>query len=181
MSCVRKLILCGIFWSLGSTPVSAAGSDGTAMVSLTATIDAPLKTVWEALRTERKNDPAHRHIVSDKDGEYIVEEKFENIPVLGAATCIYKEHETPMKKLDYQMISSNKLKAFEGEWELSSTVDGRKTILKLSSHTDAGLQMPFSGRITRDITMKSIKKRIDDIREIISTQQVASATIGVQE
>ena len=102
----------------------------------------------------------------------MVEEKFDAIPVIGDAVCTYKEHEVPMQKLEYSMIKSDKLKAFEGEWELNPTNDG-KTVLKLSSRTDAGIRIPFADKITRCRTSKTIQRRLEEVREIASKPQVA--------
>ncbi|MBS1956191.1 MAG: SRPBCC family protein [Cyanobacteria bacterium SZAS-4] len=173
MMYVRKLILCGLVCSFGSLPAAMASSDTDAMVTDSTVIDAPVKTVWEAMRTLRRNDPAHRRVVSSGGGNYVVEEKFDSIPVLGEAVCTYKEHEVPMQRLEYSMIKSDKLKAFEGEWELSPTADG-KTNLKLSSRTDAGIHIPFAEGITRRRTAKSIQKRLDDVRDIATSTKVAS-------
>jgi len=172
MTYVCRLILCGLICGFGAVPAQA-DSKTDAMVSNSTTIDAPVKTVWEAMRTLRRSDPAHRKVLSSGGGDYVVEEKFEKIPVLGEAVCTYKEHEVPMQRLEYSMIKSDKLKAFEGEWDLSPTADG-KTNVKLSSRTDAGVCMPFADRITRNRTAKSIAERLDEVREIAIRQQVAS-------
>jgi len=173
MPYVRKLILCGLICSFGSLPARADSRKSDAMVSDSTTINAPVKAVWEAMRTLRRNDPAHRKVLSSSGGDYVVEETFENIPVLGVAVCTYKEHEVPMQRLQYCMIKSDKLKAFEGEWELSPTADG-KTNVKLSSRTDAGVCIPFADRITRNRTAKSIAQRLEAVREIATSPKVAS-------
>lgn len=173
MTFVRKLFLCGVFCSFGAFPAAIASSATDAMVSNSTVINAPVKAVWEAMRTLRRNDPAHRKVVSSGGGDYVVEEKFDKIPVLGEAICTYKEHEVPMQRLEYSMIKSDKLKAFEGEWELSPTADG-KTNVKLSSRTDAGIHIPFADRITRNRTAKSIQKRLNDVRDIATSTRVAS-------
>ncbi|CAN5163648.1 hypothetical protein BH10CYA1_BH10CYA1_58010 [soil metagenome] len=173
MTYVRKLILCGLVSSFGSLPAAFAESNTDAMVSNSTIINAPVKAVWEAMRTLRRNDPAHRKVLSSSGGDYVVEEKFDGIPILGQAVCTYKEHEVPMQRLEYSLIKSDKLKAFDGEWELSPTADG-KTNLKLSSRTDAGICVPFANRITRNRTAKSIAKRLDQVRDIATSTKVAS-------
>ncbi len=173
MTYVRKLILCGLVCSFGSLPTAFAASNTDAMVSNSTTIDAPVKAVWEAMRTLRRNDPAHRKVLSSGNGDYVVEEKFDGIPVLGEAICTYKEHEVPMQRLEYSMIKSDKLKAFDGEWQLSPTADG-KTNLKLSSRTDAGICIPFANRIIRSRTAKSITQRLEEVRDIATSTRVAS-------
>ncbi|HEY9679822.1 MAG TPA: SRPBCC family protein [Drouetiella sp.] len=170
MAYVRKMILCGLISSFASLPAFANDTD--AMVSKSVTIDAPVKVVWEAIRTLRRNDPSHRKVLSSNTSDYVVEEKFDSIPVIGDAVCTYKEHETPMQRLEYSMIKSDKLKAFEGEWDLSPTADG-KTVLKLSSRTDAGIKIPFADKMTRCRTAKTIQHRLEEVREIASKTQVA--------
>lgn len=171
MANMRRLILCGLIWGYASSKALAA-CDTDAMVSQTMVINAPVKAVWEAMRTLRRNDPAHRKILSCKAGDYVVEEKFEGIPVIGSAVCTYKEHETPMQKLQYSLIKSDKLKAFYGEWNLKPAGDN-KTEVQLSSRTDAGISIPFAGKITRSRTAKSITRRLEEVRNIATRPQVA--------
>lgn len=172
MTYMRKVILCGLVCGFAALPASASNTD--AMVSDSALIDAPVRDVWEAMKVIRKNDPAHRRVLSSDGGDYVVEEKFENIPVLGDATCTYKEHEIPMQKVQYSMLKSDKLKAFEGEWELTPSADGKQTNVRLSSRTDAGIKILFADRITRSQTAKSIAKRLENVREIAARTKVAS-------
>jgi Polyketide cyclase / dehydrase and lipid transport len=157
-------------------PSYAAENAGEQMVSQRAVLDAPVNVVWNALRKERMNDPQHRQVLSSGGGDYVIKERFEHLPVVGDATCTYKEHEVPMSKLQYQMVASDKLKAFEGVWELTPHA-GNKTVLQLSSRIDTGISMPFCRQITRDATMKSIDKRLTDIKELVASQQVADASV----
>lgn len=142
MTYVRKMFLCGLLYGIASMPAYASETD--AMVSNSITINAPIKSVWDAMRTLRRNDPAHRKVLSSSGCDYVVEEKFDKIPMIGQAVCTYKEHEVPMQKLEYSMIRSDKLKSFEGEWDLSPGADANQTNLKLSSRTDAGIKIPFA-------------------------------------
>ena len=157
-------------------PSYAADNNNDQMVSQRAVLDAPISVVWNALRKERMSDPQHRQVLSSVGGNYVIKEKFEHLPVVGEATCTYTEHEIPMSKLQYQMVTSDKLKAFEGVWELTPHA-GNKTVLQLSSRIETGIAMPFCHQITRDVTMKSIDKRLSDIKELVaSQQQVADAS-----
>lgn len=170
----RSNILFGMMiFGLSSLPVQAATTEIRESCSASMVVNAPLQTVWDALRTERTNDPKHRRVISASGGDFVVEETFEHLPVVGDAVCTYKEHEIPMSKLQYQMISSDKLKTFEGVWELSPA-GNNQTNLKLSSRTDTGIDMPFSRNITRNATIKYISKKLADIQNIVSTQKVAS-------
>ncbi|HEY9731210.1 MAG TPA: SRPBCC family protein [Drouetiella sp.] len=171
MAYVRKMILCGLIFSFGALPANAE-KNTDAMVSQTMVINAPVKAVWEAMRTLRRNDPAHRKILSSSGGDYVVQETFEGIPVIGEAICTYREHETPMQKLKYELIKSDKLKAFAGEWNLTPAGDNQ-TKVELSSRTDAGVCIPFADKITRSRTSKSITKRLEEVRDIATKPQVA--------
>jgi hypothetical protein len=159
-----------------AVPSYAADRTSEQMVSQQAVLNAPVRVVWDALRKERMNDPQHRQILSSGGGDYVVKENFEHLPVVGQATCIYKEHEVPMSKLQYQMVTSDKLKAFEGVWVLTPRA-GNQTVLQLSSRIETGISMPFSRQITRDATMKSIDRRLSDIKELVASQQLADASV----
>src|ERR1700728_4639971 len=110
-------------------------------VSVHQVVKAPPKVVWDAIRDQRKADTEHRKVISYHDNEATIEEKFPGLPIIGAATCLYKECEVPLKRIDYSMISSDKFKSFAGSWVL--TQDGDNTIVDLTSSLDPGLRVPF--------------------------------------
>lgn len=182
MNIVRNFVLSGFCLGLSTLPSFASDSTGAA-VSDTMTIKAPVKYVWEAMRAIRKNDPAHKKILQSGGGDYVVEEKFDGLPIIGQVTCTYKEHEVPMKRLEYQMISSDKFKAFEGAWNLTPSADGKETTVQLSSRTDTGIHIPFAGSITRKNALKTVDKRLDSVKAIAeaSSLRVASTTHGVSQ
>jgi hypothetical protein len=156
-------------------PTEAADSSHLPMVSQREILNAPVKIVWDALRKERTSDPEHRQVLSSVGGDYVIKEKFDHLPVVGDAMCTYKEHEVPMSKLEYEMVTSDKLKAFAGVWELTPQGKG-STLLQLSSRIDTGISMPFSRQITKDATMKSIVRRLSDIKVLVSAQKLAEVS-----
>jgi hypothetical protein len=71
------------------------------------------------------------------------------------------------------MLSSDKLKAFEGVWLLTPQNGGMQTLLKLSSRIDSGINAPFSKKITHDVTSRSIHQRLAEIKSIAERKQTA--------
>jgi len=138
-------------------------------VSVHQIVKARPTVVWEAIRHQRKTDAEHRKVISYHDNEATIEEKFPGLPIIGAATCLYKEYEVPLKRIDYSMINSNQFKTFEGSWVL--TPDGENTIVDLSSSLDPGLRVPFWREITKMATMKHIRKRLDDVQHDAESAQ----------
>jgi len=150
--------------SLSVLPVCAM-KNRHEFVSQTMVVNAPMPFVWEAIKIARMSDPAHRRVISTNGSDYIVEETFSKIPVLGNVKCRYAEHETDGRKVDYQMISSDKFIAFEGEWELHPLNAGTQTALTLSSFVDTGL--PFGSDITRDRTKNSVATRLNAVQVLV--------------
>ena len=102
---------CLLYGSL-ALATEAASDNASRCVSRTTTVDAPIKEVWQALRKERTTDPKHRRVISASGNDYIIQETFEHLPVVGDAVCVYQEHEIPMRRLEYKMLRSDKLKVF---------------------------------------------------------------------
>ena len=67
-----------------------ASSTEVKMVNMTTIVNASPSVVWESIRGLRKTDQVHRKLVSYKDNEAVLEEKFLGLPIIGDATCIYK-------------------------------------------------------------------------------------------
>ncbi len=133
-------------------------------VSLSMVVKAKPEQVWEAIRDQRKSDQEHRKLVSYKNAEAIIEEKFAGLPVIGEATCLYKECEVPLKRIDYSLIQSDRFKTFQGSWVLTPSEDGQNTTVQLSSFADPGLRIPFWKELTKMATTKNVKKRLNDVR-----------------
>lgn len=155
-------VLVGVLLS-GNLPALSL-NDSTNYVTNTVILDAPPTQVWDAIKAARASDPAHRHVVSSNGPDYVIEETFNKIPMLGQVSCKYAEHEVADKKLQYKMISSDKFIAFNGEWELNSIGSGKQTALTLTSFVDTGCKLPFADKITRDSTKKSIDGRLAAVK-----------------
>ncbi|MBU6453287.1 MAG: SRPBCC family protein [Cyanobacteria bacterium REEB67] len=170
MKIFRKTVVFGMLLC-GSLPLAGAAcamDSRRDMVSDTVVINAPASQVWDAIKTARAGDPRHRRIVSNQGPDYVIEETFTKIPALGNVNCRYAEHEIADKKLEYQMISSDKFVAFNGVWELSPIDTGRQTALKLSSFVDTGLHLPFADKITKDNTLRSVDLRLSEVKDVLA-------------
>ena len=167
MNNIGKLLVVG-FACLSALPAIAL--DQLNYVHESKVISAPLRTVWDAVKAQKSNDPKHRRVISTNGPVSVVEEKFSHIPVLGTVTCQYTQQEILGNKLEYKMISSDKFVAFEGEWELTQMPDGQ-TSVRLSSFVDSGLKLPFADKITRANTKRSVTARLVEIEQWVNSDK----------
>lgn len=149
------------FFSAANIPVLADEQRG---VSAELKIMVPPDVAYAALRASRDEDPEGCKIISTSERECVVEELFDGLPVIGKATCRYRETYDP-QKISYKMISSDKLKAFEGEWTLTPADEGQSTVVKLRSYIDTGLRIPFARKITDMGTTCEVKQHLSDLKK----------------
>jgi hypothetical protein len=129
-------------------------------------IHASPEIVWNTVHEERHKDPdiAYAKIISHENNEMLLEEKFMLLPVIGTAVCLMKHIEVPHERIDYQLVESDRFKAMEGSWVLTSHDGGKATVLELQSYLDIGLPVP---RIMMEgITGQKLQKRVTNIKSI---------------
>ena len=148
-----------------TTASATAASDEVKTVTASTLVNASPSVVWEAIRGLRRKDSVHRKLVSYKDNEAVLEEKFLGLPIIGDAVCTYKESEVPFQRIDYRLIKSDHFKVFEGSWVLTPAENGQKTLVCLSSCSDPGLRVPFWKDLTKMATSRHIKKRLAEMKE----------------
>jgi hypothetical protein len=137
-------------------------------------VNAPPKAVWQALRADRFN-AEKRKVIARNGSDYTFTEIFKRIPLIGETSCTWVEHEVPETSVQYHMISSDKLKAFQGSWKLQPTHNGEQTILTLSSLTDCGLEVPFHQKMTHCTTLSYINRRLESVKSRLDENRVAVA------
>jgi uncharacterized protein YndB with AHSA1/START domain len=169
-----------LLFSILTTPFchgQSVNAETASKVSASVIINAPAKTVWDAIRSpDLPMD--HRKVLSVGDREAVVEETFDNLPVLHSSTCIIKETETPYRRIDYTMVKSDKLKALAGAWIINPMKDGR-TSVELQSSLDSGIHMPFARKIADDVAMKICRQRLSVVKEAAeSTQHRVASTFN---
>src|SRR5688572_17317235 len=95
------------------SPAMAAGNAQEDSVFSTVMVSASPQTVYDAIKMQRQVDPA-RKLVSYQGAEAVIDENFSGLPVIGSAKCLYKEVESSPGRVEFQMVSSDKFKRFEG-------------------------------------------------------------------
>ena len=130
-------------------------------------INSPPGAVFDAIKDSRYQDPRRRQVLQTQGNEVLLQENFMTIPVLGKATCCYKEVELPPSSIEYSLVKSAHFKKFEGKWELKPMHGGQSTLLKLTSDVDTFVAVPFKQQITAASTKKDIARRLKNIKIIV--------------
>lgn len=136
-----------------------APSDGvTGKIAITA----PAQAVWDAVHNERSSDPdiSYSKIVEQKGNRVLLEQKFNTIPVVGEATCLLVQEETPLKRIDYKMVRSDKFKEMWGSWIIEENPNG--VSLSLHSVLDTGL--PYAQSVTNQFLKNKIDARLARVK-----------------
>lgn len=128
-------------------------------------IQAPPRIVWEAVHEERQKDPdiEYSKVLEKGVNKCRLEQKFKLIPVFGTAVCEMHNWEVPLKRIDYKLIKSDRFKAMEGSWVLTSKNEGKATLLELSTHLDLGIPVP--GGLMKSVTSKKLSKRLKNVKK----------------
>jgi hypothetical protein len=141
--------------------------DPTQWVHGSVLIKAPPAEVWRSIHEERAKDPDlsySRVIEQISPTELKLEQKFNFIPVIGSSVCLMSQKEIENERIDYALLHSDRFKAMEGSWVLTSCDEGRKTKLELSSHLDLGLPVPRA--FMNGISTKKIQRRLENVRRM---------------
>ena len=154
-------------------PVQKSLNSGKQRVKASIVIKAPAEVVWDAVHEQRKTDPelAYSKVLKQGVNESTLEQKFTVIPMIGSAVCVMNTQEVPNRRIDYQMVKSDKFKAMEGSWVLIPSPDGKSTTLELSSHVDLGLPVPRS--MMNGVTQKKLERRLSHVRELAEKSRLA--------
>lgn len=156
-----KLILATLIASicLGQT---SAFADETKAVRQSTVINEPIAVVWRAIQRLRTADQEHRKLISYQNNQAVIEERFFGLPIIGDATCIYKESEVPLDTINYCLIRSDRFKVFEGSWKVAA-INDKKTSVCLTSSCDPGLRIPFWKEISHAATVRNVKHRLEEL------------------
>lgn len=148
-------------------PAFSQNSDG---VRGEIAINASPDQVWEAVHRERANDPdlSYSKVVQQKGNRILLEQKFNALPIIGEATCLMVQEETPLQRIDYKLVRSDKFKDMSGSWIIGSGPDGTTT-LALQSFLDTGL--PYSQGIINNVLKDKINKRLARVKTAAESAQ----------
>jgi len=172
MSKLFDAVRATFLFTILTTPMShviPVNAEQSSRMSAAVVVNASPKSVWDAIRSP---NPAfdHRKVLSVGNGEALVEETFDDLPIIHSSICVIKEIETPYRRIDYVMVKSDKLKALAGSWIITPLKDGRTTV-ELQSSLDSGVHMPFARKIADDVTLKKCKQRLALVKEIAETSE----------
>src|SRR5262249_38323944 len=112
-----------------------------------------------------------RSVIEEKKGRCVIKETFKGLPILGDVDCTYEENEVPYSRIDYQLINSDKLKIFEGNWILTP-VDTDNTLVKLTSYIDSGLNVPAKDFLQHLSAHQDIHRRLAFVKKIAEGEEV---------
>ena len=173
----KKLLLAAILFALSSNNsniAALASPKGHHGVESSVVIDATPKAVFEAIQHSRVQEPHRRKVVSHHDGVAVMDEHFSELPVIGNAHCTYKEVETPYKRIDFALLSSEKLKAFEGSWILTPLGNGERTEVKLNTYSEPKVWLPFAKEVAGSSILKDIRRRLDTLKALVESDDHCS-------
>jgi hypothetical protein len=128
-------------------------------------INATPQEIFRAIHDYRYSDSTKRSVLEEKKGRCIIKEKFAGLPILGDVDCTYEEVETPYSRIDYQMVNSDKLTVFEGNWILSPVEGTNTTLVKLTSYIDSGLTIPAKDFLTHLSAHQDLHKRLSYVKK----------------
>lgn len=135
-------------------------------------VHAKPEIVMEAIRHLRQDEPPGVKCLSHSPHEQTIEETFEGLPVVGKATCVYKEiYES--NRVEFHMIESDKLKSFDGFWQLTP-LGPNVTEVELATGVDFGIHLPFARQITNTSTLKSINVQLAQMKHSAEHRQQAA-------
>lgn len=136
-------------------------------------VQASPEVVFEAIHRLRGDEPTGVRILSHNPHEATIEEIFDGLPIVGQATCVYKEQYSPPNRIDFHMIESDKLKAFDGWWKITRISPGVSEV-ELATGVDTGLRIPFARQITNAATLHNLHEQLADMKKSAETLQQAS-------
>jgi hypothetical protein len=129
-------------------------------------IFAPASVVWQVVHEERKHDPdlAYSKVISEGNNEFLLEQKFALLPVIGTSICQMQQKEIPGSRIDYKLIKSDRFKVMEGSWVLIPASDNQSTTLELTTTLDLGMPVPRG--FINHVTYKKLERRLHHIKEM---------------
>lgn len=156
---------------------SEKNSFGHKALKVQIKINAPPGLVWDAIRENRAADPdvQYSKFTRISDTQRMVEQKYTSIPIFGATTCVLQVNEDVNKRIDYNLVKSDRLSEFEGSWILTYNESEHCTILALSNHLK--LNLPLPQRLIDAFAAPKMKARVQWVKTLAENKnrmQIAS-------
>lgn len=138
-------------------------------------VNATPEAVFKAIINLREDE--HETTVKEisREGNHcIIEEKFDGLPIVGEATCVYKEVYEPFRTISYNMVKSDKFQAFEGCWSLTPLYGGSSTKVSLSAYVVCDIPVPFAKQLTKLHTMLGVRQRLHEVKKECENKSIAT-------
>ena len=119
------------------------GPDGRRWIKARVSIHAPKEVVWMSVRASRGCDPDlfHSSVLERSGHDATVQEKM-RLPLIGSEVYTVKVTPQPFERIDYKLVKSNRLKAYEGNWRFLAGDSDRSSILELEHHVRPAFFVP---------------------------------------
>jgi hypothetical protein len=160
--CVKnRLLLCVGLAAISTMNANCLALESTGLVTAKQVVDVPAKYVFEAVRRVRAFPG---HTLQSYDGKNaVVKENWTGLPIIGDAVCVYEENEISPFQIDYHLLNSDKITKFQGSWTFQPADGGKKTVVSLSTATEANIKLPFAQMITQHNALKRAAARIKEV------------------
>jgi ribosome-associated toxin RatA of RatAB toxin-antitoxin module len=143
----------------------SAKEEGPRHVVAGILIDAPVKTVWDAI-ADKEGAPQYvdnlkSAKIIEKNSKYmLIEQKMKLSILLPAFTYVVRHTPIPYSRVDF-VRESGDMKHIEGYWKFVPVADGERTLLIYSLYVDPGPLIPQA------IIRGSMKKSLPDVLRIL--------------
>lgn len=133
---------------------------------LSITVNASIKSVWDAIQEQRLKDPDQKELrfLKKEPNKILLEQKLCFASPFGDAECTVNALEIPLKRLDYWMVESEDFRSIDGSWVLEPASGGSCTMLTLTSSMD--LRMPLPKFVVNSLIQKRVERNLDMVKKI---------------
>lgn len=178
MKKVAGLLLVAYLSTYAAAAQGAEKKTGTGGATARVNITAPVGVVWDVVHIERASDPdlIYSKVLERNGNKVVLEQKFSSVPILGEAVCQLAQEETPLKRIDYSLMRSNKYKEMCGSWVFTEMPDG-STQLELCSTVDTGI--PLAKGLVHMMLKDKLQKRLERIKKASESREIASKGVEV--
>ncbi|MBX9686792.1 MAG: hypothetical protein K2X27_08825 [Candidatus Obscuribacterales bacterium] len=134
-------------------------------------IHASPSLVFDAIKDNRAADPdvQYSKFTQITINQKLLEQKYVSIPILGSTTCTLMVEESLNKRIDYNLVKSDRLSEFEGSWVITKGSSDECTTLELSNHLK--LKFPIPQKLIDSFSAPKMKERIKLVKELAESKQ----------
>jgi hypothetical protein len=142
---------------------SRRSADGRNWIKARVLVHAPRDVVWNSVSDARTRDPdlIHSRILEKGECQAIVEEKM-RLPLIGSDVYVVRITQKPCERMDYKLLKSRHMKAYEGNWQVSPGDLAGSSVLQLEHHTRPAFFVP--GILFDSFVARRVERRIMTVK-----------------